>query len=64
MRKLLEKNQEHWEQMAQMINMMAMIVKDKGIVVNPSSQKGLAFQNSKKDPLYSPRFVPPHAYAS
>ena len=47
-----------------MMDTMAKITKRKQVVENPISQEGHACQNSKEDPLHSPRFTHHHAQAS
>ena len=61
---LVRKQEEHQEQIAQMINMMAMIVKIEGITTNLISQEGHVPKDSKENPLYPSEFIPPHANAS
>ena len=52
--------QEPQSKIDRMMDTMAKTTKGKEIVKNPISQEGHACQNSKKDPLHSPRFTHYH----
>ena len=53
--------QEPQGEIDQMMDTMARTTKGKKIAENLISQEGHAYQNSKEDPLHSPRFTNHHA---
>ena len=56
--------QELQDKFAQMMDMMVRMANGKAVPKNHGSQEGHAYQDSRENPQYPPKFTPHHAQTS